>query len=135
MGIALHFWLEWKYRSSRPEKFCKKGVLRNFAKFQENTCARVSFLIKLQAWNRWLLLKIYYTAFLAIFITITLDAAQKTASCGWKSIWCCYLYTSTMTTKTFKQTFTSRIGTFIWWYVHCSARGLHIARLKTTSSF
>ena len=32
-------------RSSRPKVFYKKGVLRNFAKF---TCARVSFLIKLQ---------------------------------------------------------------------------------------
>ena len=29
--------------------FCEKGVLRNFAKFTGNTCARVSFLIKLQA--------------------------------------------------------------------------------------
>ena len=38
-------------RGSCPEVFCKKGVLRNFAKFtsQENTCARVSFLINLQA--------------------------------------------------------------------------------------
>ena len=36
-------------RSSRPEVFCKKGVLRNFAKFTWNTCARVSFLITLQA--------------------------------------------------------------------------------------
>ena len=32
-----------------PEVFCKKGVLRNFAKFTGNTCARDSFLIKLQA--------------------------------------------------------------------------------------
>ena len=32
-------------RSSRSVVFCKKGVLRNFAKF---TCTRVSFLIKLQ---------------------------------------------------------------------------------------
>ena len=32
-------------RSSRLELFCKKGVLRNFAKFtEEKTCARVSFL-------------------------------------------------------------------------------------------
>ena len=30
-----------------PEVFCKKSVLRNFA--QENTCARVYFLIKLLA--------------------------------------------------------------------------------------
>ena len=33
------------FRSSRPEMFCKESVLRNFAKL---TCARVSFLIKLQ---------------------------------------------------------------------------------------
>ena len=31
------------YRSSRPEVFRRKGVLRNFAKFTENTCASVSF--------------------------------------------------------------------------------------------
>ena len=33
--------------------FCKKGVLRNFAQFTENTCARVSFLIRLQAQATW----------------------------------------------------------------------------------
>ena len=27
------------------------GVLRNFTKFTETTCARASFLIKLQAWG------------------------------------------------------------------------------------
>ena len=32
-----------------PEVLCKKGVLKIFAKFTGNTCARVSFLIKLQA--------------------------------------------------------------------------------------
>ena len=36
-------------RSNRPNVFCKKGVLRNFVKLKENTCARVSFLIKLQS--------------------------------------------------------------------------------------
>ena len=37
-------------RSSRPQVFCKKGVLRNFTKFTlKNTCARVSFLVKLLA--------------------------------------------------------------------------------------
>ena len=36
-------------RSSRPDVFCEKDVLRNFANSQENTCARVNFLIKLQA--------------------------------------------------------------------------------------
>ena len=38
-----------RYRNSRPEVFCEKGVLRNSQNSQENTCARVSFLIKLQA--------------------------------------------------------------------------------------
>ena len=39
-----------KVRSSRPEVLCKKGVLRleTSPNSQENTCARVSFLIKLQ---------------------------------------------------------------------------------------
>ena len=38
------------YRSSRPEVFCKKGSLKNLAKFTgKYTCARVSFLIKLHA--------------------------------------------------------------------------------------
>ena len=37
------------FRSSRPEVFCNKGALRDFAKFTENTCARTSLLLKLQA--------------------------------------------------------------------------------------
>ena len=36
-------------RSSRPEVFCKKDVLRNFTKFTVKHLSRVSFLIKLQA--------------------------------------------------------------------------------------
>ena len=32
-----------------PEMFYKKGVLKNFVKFTENTCTRVSFLTKLEA--------------------------------------------------------------------------------------
>ena len=48
-----------QFRSSRPEVFCKKGVLRNFTKFTEKHLARVSFLKKLQASGlRWLLLVI-----------------------------------------------------------------------------
>ena len=31
-------------RSSRPEVFCKKDVLRNFAKYQDNICVRVTLL-------------------------------------------------------------------------------------------
>ena len=33
------------FRSSRPEEFCKKDVLRILQNSQENTCARVSFLL------------------------------------------------------------------------------------------
>ena len=33
-----------KYRSSHPEVFCKKGVLKNFAKFAEkHLCQKVFF--------------------------------------------------------------------------------------------
>ena len=37
--------------SDRLEVFCEKGVRKSFAKFTENTCDRVSFLIKLQAFS------------------------------------------------------------------------------------
>ena len=38
---------------SVPKAFYKKGVLKNSQNWQENTCARVTFLIKLQAWSLW----------------------------------------------------------------------------------
>ena len=38
-----------KVQKQPPEVFCEKGVLINFTKFIGNTCARVSFLVKLQA--------------------------------------------------------------------------------------
>ena len=38
-----------KFRSSHQRCSVKKGVLRNFKNFQEKTCARDYFLIKLQA--------------------------------------------------------------------------------------
>ena len=36
-------------RSGRPEVFCKKSISRNFAKYKEKTCTKVSLLIELQA--------------------------------------------------------------------------------------
>ena len=36
------------FRSSCPDVFCERGILRNFTKLTGNTCARVSFLIKLK---------------------------------------------------------------------------------------
>ena len=39
------------FRSSRPEVFCKKVFLKISQNPQENICARVTFLIKLQAWR------------------------------------------------------------------------------------
>ena len=38
-----------KFQKQPLEVFFKKGVLRNFANSQKNTCARVSFLIKVLA--------------------------------------------------------------------------------------
>ena len=44
-------------RSSHPEVFCQKFVLKNFTKFTEMHLCRGLFLIKLQAGNRKLFLK------------------------------------------------------------------------------
>ena len=41
----------WIARSSQPGMFCKKVFLEISQNSQENTCTRVSFLIKLQAWG------------------------------------------------------------------------------------
>ena len=51
-SIMLKVWkLKSRNRSSRPEMFSKKGVLRNSQNSQKNTCTRVSFLRKLQPSN------------------------------------------------------------------------------------
>ena len=38
----------WAFTEVALEVFCKRGVLRNFANLQENTCTRDSVLMKLQ---------------------------------------------------------------------------------------
>ena len=50
-----------------PEVFCKKGILEILQNSQENTCARVSFVIKLQALEQlwWLLLNLANSLFKA----------------------------------------------------------------------
>ena len=40
------------YRSSRPEVFCKKGVLRNFAKLTGKHLCQGLFFIKKRLWHR-----------------------------------------------------------------------------------
>ena len=41
-----------RYRSSCPAVFCKKGILKNFAKFRAKyLCQSLPFIIKLQAWG------------------------------------------------------------------------------------
>lgn len=40
------------YQKESPEMFCKKSILKKFAKSTENICARHSFSIKLQALKR-----------------------------------------------------------------------------------
>ena len=47
--LSLLHWCTLKFRSSRPEVFCKMVFFKISQNSQENTCARVSFLIKLQA--------------------------------------------------------------------------------------
>ena len=44
-----HIFVTKKFRSSRPEVFCKKDVCRNFAKFTGKLLCQSLFLIKLQA--------------------------------------------------------------------------------------
>ena len=47
--LSEEFMVMWR-EEQPPEVFCKKSVLRNFAKFAgKHFCDRVSFLIKLQA--------------------------------------------------------------------------------------
>ena len=51
MIISISISLNLIIQKQAPELFYKKCVLRNFVKLTGNTCARVSFLIKLQAWG------------------------------------------------------------------------------------
>ena len=48
ISIDLFICQGYHYRSSHQRCSMKKGVLRNFQNSQEDTCVRVSFLIKLQ---------------------------------------------------------------------------------------
>ena len=56
------------FRSSLPEVFYKKGVLRNSQNSQENTCASFSFLIKLRASGLWILCNIYIVIVIIIVL-------------------------------------------------------------------
>ena len=55
--------------------FCKKDVLRNFAKFTGNTWARVSFLMKLQTWD----LQLYQKETLAQVFSCEFSEISKNA--------------------------------------------------------
>ena len=66
--LPVHFPIQ---RSSRPELFCKKVFVEISQNSQENTSARVSFLIKLQAWTcnfnkRETLAQVFFCAFCEI---------------------------------------------------------------------
>ena len=47
--ISLAQWWKLHYQKQPPKVFYIKSILKKFAKFKGNTCARVSFLINLQA--------------------------------------------------------------------------------------
>ena len=50
---SVQFLLDFLFKSSRPEVFCKKVVLRNFAKFTgKNLCLRPATLLKKRLWQR-----------------------------------------------------------------------------------
>ena len=48
-AVVAKIFVTHSFRSSRPEVFCKKVFLEISQNSEENNCARVSFLIKLQA--------------------------------------------------------------------------------------
>ena len=48
--LVMHLWLV--LQKQPPQVFCEKVFLENSQNSQENTCARVTSLIKLQALNR-----------------------------------------------------------------------------------
>ena len=52
-GIFQNIYIKNIFRSSRPEVFCKKGVLRNFVKFTgKPLCLRPATLLKKRLWHR-----------------------------------------------------------------------------------
>ena len=71
--------------SDRLEVFCEKGVRKSFAKFTGNTCDRVSFLIKLQA----------FSAFAKFSKKLTFQTLAKVFSCEF-----CEILKSTLLYKT-----------------------------------
>ena len=79
-------------RSSRPEVFCKKVFLEISQNSQENTCARVSFLIKLQAsgffWIPFfLIVEVFFLHILYEFHQIKFNVMKYTLNCVlWNSL-------------------------------------------------
>ena len=78
----------WRVRISRPEEFCKKGVLKNSTNSQENICSGVSFAIKLQAGGLQLyqiqnLVQVLSCKFWVIFIRISILQTSVRA-CLWR---------------------------------------------------
>ena len=77
-----------RFRSSQRRCSIEKGVLKNFAKFTESTCARVTFLIKLQAEagnfiKKETLAKMFSCEFCEIFKNILfMEHLRATASVG-----------------------------------------------------
>ena len=49
--MYFRFWRAHFFRSSRPEVFCKKGVLRNFAKFTGKHLCQSLFFNKVAGWD------------------------------------------------------------------------------------
>ena len=89
-----HFFFRF-VRSSCPKMFCKNGFLKNFANIQANTCARASFLIKLQAWGlQFCWKRDCYKVFSCEFCEVFKNTFFKNISgaCFWINIVTVFLY-------------------------------------------
>ena len=78
-------------RSSHPEVFCKKGILRNFAKFTGKHLCRSLFLNKVAGLRQWCCLPVNFAKFLRtpfiiehlwwLLLTVRLSLLKLASSC------------------------------------------------------
>ena len=101
-----------RFRSSRPEMFCKRGVLRNFAKFTGNVlCQRLIFnkvlsvraaiLLKEGLWHRCFLENFVTLLKTTFYYRVLLVAASKTCDILYVNLnrYCSLLVLSTLPCK------------------------------------
>ena len=73
-----------KDKISRPEVFCKKGFLKISQNSQENTCARISVLIKVSVLKKRLCHRCFPVNFAKFLRTPFLIEQNTSGGCFWK---------------------------------------------------